>query len=244
MDAMPLERKSRSTTNSAMMLLSYVEVFMAVTPAVVGWLVPERGTFDTGCKQRRFALVMGDRRRLALRAKLIEGYPLAGKECQHLLGCIRPDPVREFAFSLAEVLNAQLPRHVNARPPGRSENVGVRVEDQMIFVAKRLDKMLHHQATADDLDVDGHAFAVRRHRRSCGNVRWRTALVLFFRKAETPRRNVDLFDWRVDSRRKARVDDLILIHVGTLLVCGRDPYQPAASRIRFAIASGCDISDT
>ena len=61
-------------------------------------------------------MVMGDRRRLALRAKLIEGYPLARKEYQHLLGCIRPDPVREFALSLADVLNAQLPRHVNARP--------------------------------------------------------------------------------------------------------------------------------
>ena len=38
-------------------------------------------------------------------------------------------------------------------------------------------------------------------------------LVLLFRKAKTPRRNVDLFDWRVNGRRKARIDDLMLNHV-------------------------------
>jgi hypothetical protein len=42
--------------------------------------------------------------------------------------------------------------------------------------------------------------------------------VLSFRKAETPGRNVDVFDRRVDNRRKARIDDLRLIHVGTRLV--------------------------
>jgi hypothetical protein len=41
---------------------------------------------DTGRKERRIALVMGNRRRLALRDKLIERRPLSREERQHLLG--------------------------------------------------------------------------------------------------------------------------------------------------------------
>jgi hypothetical protein len=135
-------------------------------------LIPERGSCDTGCTQRGFALVVGDRSRLARRATWIEGYPLARQARQPLLGCIRPDPVRACALSLADFLDAQLPRHMHARSSGRSENVGCRVEEQMILAVKHLDIMLHHQATADDLDVDGHALAVRCRRISCGHMRW------------------------------------------------------------------------
>ena len=63
--------------------------------------IPACGPLYTGRKERRFDLVMGDRRRLALRAKLIEGYPWSREERQHLLGRIGPDSVRELAlFSL------------------------------------------------------------------------------------------------------------------------------------------------
>jgi hypothetical protein len=38
-------------------------------------------------------------------------------------------------------------------------------------------------------------------------------LVFLFRKSEALRPNVDLFDWRVVKRRKARIDNLMIIHV-------------------------------
>ena len=48
----------------------------------------------------------------------------------------------------------------------------------MILLAERLDVVLHHQAAADGLDVDGHPLAVRRGGEAGGDVRRRTALVL------------------------------------------------------------------
>ncbi len=41
------------------------------------------------------------------------------------------------------------------------ENVRGRVEDEMVLLAQRLDIVLHHQASADDFDVDGHPPPVR-----------------------------------------------------------------------------------
>ena len=62
----------------------------------------------------------------------------------------------------------------------------------MVFAAKCLDVVLHHQAAANDFDVDGHSLAVWRSRKSYGDVCWGKALILALRETEAPRWNVDL----------------------------------------------------
>jgi hypothetical protein len=89
-------------------------------------------------------------------------------EIPHELGSGRAGGAFKAANPRIEVpvLDAQLPGHVDLRPSGWRENVGVGIEDKMILLAERLHIVLHHRAAADRLNVDRHPPAVRRRRKA------------------------------------------------------------------------------
>jgi hypothetical protein len=99
-------------------------------------VVLERSIGNQLCSAARS---MGDRSRLALGAELIEGNTLPSQKREELVGRVGAHAVGGFALSAADVPDAQLPRHLNLRPAGRRENVGVGIEDRMILPAERLD---------------------------------------------------------------------------------------------------------
>jgi hypothetical protein len=86
--------------------------------------LPERGSLDAGREKRCLALIVCDRRRLALGTKQIKRDALSREERQEILGGECLYPVCKFALAAAGVLDAQLLRHVNRCTPVWSEHVG------------------------------------------------------------------------------------------------------------------------
>ena len=62
---------------------------------------------------------------MALNTKLIGWVALPRKERKEFVGRVGANAVGEFALSAANVPDARLPRHVDLRPSGWRENVGV-----------------------------------------------------------------------------------------------------------------------
>ena len=82
----------------------------AAPAAIDGQLLPERGPLDAGGEQRRFALVVGDRGRLALGAEQVERDALPADERHELVGGVERTRLvnSHLPGSISLTLNSQV----------------------------------------------------------------------------------------------------------------------------------------